>query len=368
MNGLIKVVGFLFAVICFGTFSYGCSDPETFEDIGEQLKKYAYSAGEKTFNELAYGVTDEFITEIKDWLKKNGSSKKIPMSVHENEVDIEFIAFVCNGEMSYLALLIGSGEYQVMKRVNEICRCSLCDDFSVKCERVNSDVEKMHDSYYVVTKSQESKIGLKCSLNIYKIINKIAENISKHTGKKDIKIAIGFFYDVSECKWALNWHRDWWEDSMCNPDFLAFAVLDMNLPTKRFIRPHAQIALGLIDKHHEDLYGGTRKEMTILPSYEAVYEFVRNIGSEVVSLQVASCVQPLKELNNFTGSGYIVDQSMVRYDGKKIVHCRQERKYVAERLTMIARCFSACDANALKKDSEYQMITDIEDRNYTLLK
>ncbi|MDP0590052.1 MAG: hypothetical protein QS748_13035 [Candidatus Endonucleobacter bathymodioli] len=72
MSKLIKVICFLFGAICFIHSSYGQGDPETFKDIGEQLRMTACSAGENKFNDLAFGLNDKSITLIKKYMKKKG--------------------------------------------------------------------------------------------------------------------------------------------------------------------------------------------------------------------------------------------------------------------------------------------------------
>ncbi|MDP0590051.1 MAG: hypothetical protein QS748_13030 [Candidatus Endonucleobacter bathymodioli] len=277
---------------------------------------------------------------------------------------MEFNAFVVDGEMSYLVVPFPFGEQQVIKRVNENCMGSIHDERNITCSMGNDDLYTTHDSYYIMTTSKQNKVSLYCPPEFYGIFNTIAKNMSKHTGKKYMKIQIGLYHDISKHKMALNWHRDWWEHMTNNPDFLAFAVLDMTLPNDNIVSSHAQIALGFIDEDHAYLYTATRSGVTNSPSYKPEHEFVFNLSSMLkCRFQVVRNVQPLKELNNFTGSGYIVDQSMKRDDCKKIVHCRQVRPYEAERLTMIVRCFSAYDENEMNNDSEYKKVKNIGDEN-----
>ncbi|MDP0589967.1 MAG: hypothetical protein QS748_12605 [Candidatus Endonucleobacter bathymodioli] len=358
MNRLIKIVCFLCVTICFGPLSYGKGDPEIFEDINEQLGRIAYSAGERTFNKLAFGVDDDNVTSIKSWMKENGRWQKDEVDSHCNEISADFIVFVCDGEMRYLELLLLSGEHKFIKRVNKKCKDNIHDYGSAACERMDSDLGKTHD--YIMTASLQDKIGVKCSTEIYEIINKIAGNMSKHTGKKYMKIKLYFHQDCSDHKVALNWHRDWWDGRRRNPDFLAFAVLDMILPTERLVSSHAKIALGLIDENHEYLYTASRGGLTMSPSYEPEYRFRQKTDSELRSIRIKtkSCVQPLKELSNFTGSGYIVDQTMVIHDGKKIVHSRQKREYDSERLSMIIRCVIACDESDMHRSLGYKKSRD----------
>ncbi|MDP0560844.1 MAG: hypothetical protein QS721_00355 [Candidatus Endonucleobacter sp. (ex Gigantidas childressi)] len=352
MSKLIKVVGFLLGAICFVAFAHRQPEPEKFENIADQLKCSAYSAGEGEFNKLAYGVTDENIELITSWLKKNGTYLHSTDSAHEGETCAAFSALVLGGEMSYCALSFPDVRDQVIKRINDDCRYKDYEKCTEKVERPYDNLDEYYDNYDIIREPKENKEDLKISPELYGILSKIAENMSKHSDEKNLDLTIEFCHDDSASKWPLYWHRDWWADTPSNPDFIGFAVLHTTPPPEMFDRQYAKILLGLIPKEQEDLYygsqGGIRDRS---PSYETESSFVRYCGWGMGYTKVSakSRVEPLIELNGFTGSGYIVDQSMVRKDNTMIVHSRQERKYSAVRLSMVVRCSIIKDAKHLMR-------------------
>ncbi|MDP0589945.1 MAG: hypothetical protein QS748_12495 [Candidatus Endonucleobacter bathymodioli] len=366
MNRLIEIIYFFFGAIFFCPFSDGQGDPEKFEDIAGQLRTTACSAGEKTFNDLAFGVNDKCIPLIKDWIKTKGTYEKVKTDAHVDELFFDCAAFIYDGEMRCLELLNCYDKNQVIKRVNEKDREYIPKFYDVRCDRIGSDLGKTHESYDIMTTYQKNKEMLQCAPEVYEIIKKIAENMSKHVGKKYMKIKLFFYYDFSNYGGALNWHRDCWAGSVRNPDFLAFAVLDMTLPAEKVVSSHAQkIALGLINQYYEDVYAATRGDLGTSPSYEPMDEcFEKTVsGRGYMKRSMNNCVKPLRELNNFTGSGYIVDQSMVRRDGKKVVHCRWERDYKADRFSVVMRCYSACSGIEMNRNFGYQKIRSSSGNN-----
>ncbi|MDP0588062.1 MAG: hypothetical protein QS748_02185 [Candidatus Endonucleobacter bathymodioli] len=365
MRKLIYIICFLLNSIYFMPFSYGQDGPTTFDEIGHQLQEQACSAGENRFNKLAFGVTDESISMIKALIRKNGALETTGDSVHKGESAIYFTVFVCNGKMSYCSL-DSSHNTQVIKRANKDYIENLPTDSYVKVKRIADDsLESSHDRYDIIKSCATSNV-LAISPEVYEIITKITENMVTHTNKKYMKMWFSFFNDDSTNKDALNWHRDFDKYTAENAEFLAFAVLDITRPINTNATPPSQIKLGSIKKEYEALYHSRRYQMTKEPDYVPMQECISvGLCSYYVteSRNVDNCVQPLIELKNCTGTGYIIDQSMTREDGTKIVHSRDARPYNAVRVSMIIRCYCSDDANEMMKNSEYKKIKDIGDKN-----
>jgi len=374
VNKLIKTIVFLFGMICFIHFSYGHDEPETAEQVGSQLKSQAYSAGEKNFNRIAFGITEESVEAIKSLMEKNGIGVNSPTDKgHADEVVVGVTVFVCNGEMIYCSVAPHEDHNTVIKRINKDCIKGISNyyDYSL-VERVlgNESLKKSHDRYNIMTMSQEDQKGLEIAPEIYEIISKIVGNIKQYATSEYMSMSFAFYYDDSEFKVGLDWHRDWWVRDGRNPNILAFAVLDVTLPAENNVRNHAQIKLGLIDKKYQNQYlpkGLVLERFS--PDYEhRLVSMGNNVGCirgiqrlGVYSLEDNNCVRRLIELDNYTGSGYIVDQSMVINTNEILVHSRDCRKYRAKRLTMIIRCSSFEHENELKEDSSYKKTKIIGD-------
>ncbi|MDP0588061.1 MAG: hypothetical protein QS748_02180 [Candidatus Endonucleobacter bathymodioli] len=373
MPALKNIIILLSSYIHFIPFSYGQGSPTTFDEIGNQLQISAHSAGEGRFNYLAFGVTEERVTIIKDWIKENGVRQKDKICLHENETAIGLTIFVCNGEMTYCR--VGGCRRatpnlpQVIKKVDEDHRKEFLSYNYQKVKRISdSSSSKNSHGRYDIMEPHLKKYGLEMSPEGYEIITKIAENMSKHTNKKYMKIWLTLYNDDSESNGAINWHRDCLNSSEKNPAFLAFAVLDVTRPNDISAVPHSKIRLGLILEKYETRYDRSQTLMMLTksPDYHPMAYVSPIPWANKYYLYTGpedNCVKPLIELNNCTGSGYIVDQSMTRTDNTKIVHSRDARPYNVIRLSMILRCFCSDDENEMMKDPEYKEIKDTWDKN-----
>ncbi|MDP0588069.1 MAG: hypothetical protein QS748_02220 [Candidatus Endonucleobacter bathymodioli] len=192
----------------------------------------------------------------------------------------------------------------------------------------------------------------------------------KHIYKKYMEISFLFYKDDSRERHALNWHRDCWMDSKKNPEFLAFAVLDVTLPMDTNATPPSKIKLGSINERYKEFYYANRPQLREAPSYLPMKRIVLhscNFDARAVTYlssipDTGNCAQDLIELKNCTGTGYIANQLAI-IDGRQIVHSRDARPYTAVVVSMVARCFCSNDKKEMMEDSEYLSIKDIGDKN-----
>ncbi|MDP0588064.1 MAG: hypothetical protein QS748_02195 [Candidatus Endonucleobacter bathymodioli] len=381
MRMLKSIMVFFFSSIPLIPFSYGQGEPTTFDEIGRQLQKQACSAGENRFNKLAFGVTNESNSIIKGLIKENGKFQAQEESVHQGETAIDLTVFVCDRKMSYCALDY-SHNTQVIKRMNKKHIKEPPTDASVKVERISDDsLENSHDRYDIM-KTCPKYDDLEISPEGYEIITKITESMVAHTNKEYMRMSFSFYNDDSTSKSALNWHIDCCKHTANNPDFVAFAVLDITRPIDPSAKPPSKLRLGFINEKYEVLYHGGRSELEEEPTYQVMGYRDYSAASILTLLRMRSKrdatlftigypnpdnrVTRLAELKNCTGTGYIIDQSMTREDGTKIVHSRDVRPYDAVRVSMIIRCYCSDDENEMMKDSYYREIKAIGDKDMYL--
>ncbi|MDP0589870.1 MAG: hypothetical protein QS748_12080 [Candidatus Endonucleobacter bathymodioli] len=364
----IRAIVFLFGMIYFIPFSCGQGDPKTVEEVGVQLKSSAYSAGKDKFNSLAFGIIDDDIKVIKASMKENGKDATVEDSGHIGEVFIDCTVYVYDGEMTYCSVVPSDDYHTVIKRIDiGYVKDNYLDlNFSQAKRTFGSDISKKTDDRYdIMIMSQRYDKGVKTSPEFYELISKIVGNITRHTNSKYMVMWLSFYYDDSEFKCGIDWHRDWWDNDNQNPNILAFAVLDVTLPTAKKVSDYAKIKLGLINIDYQNLYGPNKivLEKTRSPCYGSRYNFRMNyFEGETTGYCDNTGVRRLIELDNYTGSGYIVDQSMVINTDAKIVHSRDYRGYQAGRLSMVLRGFSFGNEKEMKEDAAYNMTKCLGDR------
>ncbi|MDP0588063.1 MAG: hypothetical protein QS748_02190 [Candidatus Endonucleobacter bathymodioli] len=369
MRKFISMISFLLNSIYFMPFSYGQDEPTTFDEIGHQLQKQACSAGGHRFNELAFGVTDESNSIIKGLIKEHGTLQAQEGSVHKGEVAIFSTVFVCDGKISYCCLDSSHGT-QVIKRANKGHIGDLLPNPCVNVKRIADDsLESSHGRYDII-KSRTTYNVFEMSPEVYEIITKITENMVAHTNKKYMKMWFSFFNDYSESRHALSWHMDASTHTVEDPEFIALAVLDVTLPTDTTATTPSKLKLGSINEKYEALYCSNRPQMREPPQYGVpimewvyIHKYDDTPFCSIVTPDTDCFVQPLIELKNCTGTGYIIDQSMPREDGTKIVHSRDVRPYNADRVSMIIRCYCRDDADEMMGDPEYREIKKFWDEN-----
>ncbi|MDP0563657.1 MAG: hypothetical protein QS721_15590 [Candidatus Endonucleobacter sp. (ex Gigantidas childressi)] len=343
----MNIIGFLFGMICLIPFSYGHQkDPETLKEVSEQLQATGYSAGENKFSSIAYGVTDSDVDVIKKVMDSNGvlhNSNGVLQKdgdAQHNEKTVFLSAYLSDKKVVCCGLYTSKGDWEVIKLASNGC---------------NLEHELYPDFCNASTKSETTKNNRKFHLDFYNIITKISENLNEYASSKYMEIDFSFFQVDSKFKKALSWHRDHWHDDESNPDLLAFSVLDMTLPDKRKETSYAQLMLGLIDQKYERHYGFPQLEGEGMgtPNYEPMIRKIGFPGYVNVVDDKDNCVRYLKELNDFTGSGYIIDQAKTGDNDTKIVHARSHREYEGVRLSMVARCSKVDSEDDMMKKPLY---------------